>query len=37
MPITSVICDILCPHYLHDIHVYNPTNKSSFNATPVSR
>jgi len=24
MPITSVLCDILGPHYLRDIHVYNP-------------
>jgi len=36
MPITSVICDILGPHYLRDIHVYNPKDKASFNAAPVS-
>jgi hypothetical protein len=30
MPGTSIICDVLGPYHLHDIHVYNYTNKSSF-------
>jgi hypothetical protein len=38
MPVTSLICDILGPHYLHDIHVYNPTNQvltlHQFHASP---
>ena len=35
MPVTSMICDMLGPYYLRDIHVYNHAKKSHFSTAPV--